>query len=153
MDDKQLTTTELIAKISNPQYLKFLELYPQCKCQVKMTAEAMGVTFQTVFNWLKKDSEFLECFESIKKDLNQVRLESYLAIIKDIAEDTSVPPQSRLLASFFEVKKLDPAYRDRQEGTKVFTGDIVIECNIPDSETPPDIPFIEGEVVKELDSG
>ena len=149
MDDKQLTTTELIARVTNEDKHRFLENYPKCNMRTNKTAEAIGKNESTIYYWMHEDNDFLQAFQALKKELETLMLNKYLENIREIAFDQLVPPQTRLLASFFEVKKLDPAYRDRQEGTKVFTGDIVIECNIPDSETPPDIPFIEGEY-KEL---
>ena len=155
MEEKRLptdlTTTQLIDKVTNDKYKRFLELYPDTRMITK-TAAAIGVTKQTVHNWLNKDSDFLDCFDHLKKELDRELLERHLENIREIVFDKETPPQTRLLGSFFEVKKLNPEYRDRQDPGIQIKGDIQVILNIPEPkyETPPD--YIEGEA-KELKEG
>lgn len=133
-DDKQLTTTELISKITNPKYLKFLDLYPKCKCMISETAKAVGVERTTVHGWLKRDAIFQDAFNSLKKDIEVELEEYYVKTINSIVESDKTPPQTQLLGSFFMLKALNPRYKDRQGPDIQFTGDIIVQSSIPRPE-------------------
>ena len=52
-----------------------------------------------------------------------------------------VPPQSRLLGSFFELKALDDRYKDKLPASNVNIGEIIVHSAIP----RPKYETIEGE--------
>ena len=133
MEEKQLTTQELTAKITNPKYLKFLELYPQCKCMISETAKAMGIDDNTVHYWIARNEDFCSAFSSLKKDLDTKREEKYVQKIEDIVfTEEKVPPQTQLLGSFFMLKALNPRYKDKITPDFHISGDIIFQSNIPE---------------------
>ena len=70
-------------------------------------------------------------FVLLKKDLEQHILEKHLNNIREIAFDTAVPPQTRAICSFFEIKPLDNRYRDRPSPSVYAEGDIIFQTNMP----------------------
>jgi len=147
MNDKALipkplpTSNELIKAITHPKQLEFLDNYAKCNRRITKTAEAIGITEDAVHRWQRNDAVFRDSFLALKKELDTLRLEDYLDNIKEIAFDKSVPPQSRLLASFFEVKKLDPKYRDNQPNQGHIIGEIIVKTAVP----RPEYDTVEGE--------
>jgi hypothetical protein len=128
----------------------FLENYPKF-CQVRETCAAIGLGKSTFYRWLKEDCDFQDKWDVLKKEIDQELLERHEKNIDDIAFDPNVPPQTRLLGSFFKAKKLDPSYRDSYT-QKVNVGNVIIQLNIPDYDDSIDGEYkeINGEV-KELD--
>ena len=147
-----LTTPQLIEKVTEEKQVAFLENYHKCNGRATKTAEAIGIDESTVYYWVNHNDTFARAFQALKKEIDSNLLEKHLANIRDIAFDKETPPQTRLLGSFFEVKKLNPEYRDRQDLGIQIKGDIQVILNIPEPkyETPPD--YIEGEA-KELKEG
>jgi len=140
MEDKQLTTTELISKLTNEKYIKFLELYPKCNNRITKTAEAMGISETCVHMWVARDEAFSEAFKSLKKDLEIELEEKYVAKIESIIDGDKTPPQTQLLGSFFMLKSLNDRYRDRVTPGVQVSGDIIVQSYIPEIGT-----VIEGE--------
>jgi hypothetical protein len=128
----------------------FLENYSKF-CQVRETCAAIGLGKSTFYRWLKEDDAFRGKWDTLKKEVEQELLERHEKNIDDIAFDPNVPPQTRLLGSFFKAKKLDPSYRDSYT-QKVSLGNVIIQLNIPDyDDSLREVGnVIDGEV-KELD--
>ena len=59
-----------------------------------------------------------------------------------------VPPQSRLLGSFFELKALDDRYKDKTPDRNINIGEIIVHSSIP----RPKYETIEGEYTEEIES-
>ena len=145
-DDKPKTSTELISLVTETKQRQFLDNYEKCNRRITKTADAIGVNESTVHYWQNHSDVFAQAFQALKKELDYTRIEDYLDNIKQIAFDPKVPPQSRLLGSFFELKALDPKYKDRQDIPQVAT-QIVIHTNIPE----PEYKTIEGEYTETKD--
>ena len=139
-EDKTKTSTELIANIKDEKKRKFLELYPKSR-RITATAGAMGMDRRNIHYWLNRDNAFSDAFHALKNELDRERIEDYLANIHEIAFDPSVPPQSRLLGSFFELKALDDRYKDKAPDRNINIGEIIVHSAIP----RPKYPEIEGE--------
>ena len=148
VDDKDRASIELIAGIKGEKKRLFLENYHKCNFRTKYTAQAIGVDESTVYNWMKNDPAFAQAFQVLKKELDAMLIEDYLANIREIAFDKNTPPQSRLLGSFFELKALDARYRDRAPDRNVNIREIVVHSAIP----WPVYPEIEGEYTEEIES-
>lgn len=148
MEDKELTTTELIDKVTDPRHTRFLALYPDCKCMIAETAKAMGINRTTIFYWLQKDSMFQDAFISLKKDMEQAQEEYYVNKINSIVDSDKTPPQTQLLGSFFMLKSLNSRYKDKSPDTNIYTGDIVFKTSMPGME----VIDVKAEDVKELDT-
>jgi hypothetical protein len=114
----------------------FLENYPKF-CQVRETCAAIGLGKSTFYRWLKEDCDFQDKWDVLKKEIDQELLERHEKNIDDIAFDPNVPPQTRLLGSFFKA---------------INVGNVIIQLNIPDYDDSIDGEYkeINGEV-KELD--
>lgn len=125
-----MNTLDLISKITNEKKLRFLELYPKCNCMLTKTAEAMGVSWQSVYYWINTDSMFSEAFEGLKKDLELKQEEYYVNKINSIVDSDKTPPQTQLLGSFFMLKALNPRYKDKVQDINV-SGDIIVQSSIP----------------------
>jgi hypothetical protein len=118
---------------------------------VRETCAAIGLGKSTFYRWLKEDDAFRDKWDALKKEIELDLLERHEKSIDDIAFDPNVPPQTRLLGSFFKAKKLDPSYRDSYT-QRVNVGNVVIQLNIPDYDDSIEGEYreIDGEV-KELD--
>lgn len=149
MNNKELTTKdgipgtsdELIACITDDKKRLFLETYHRCNLRTNHTAKAVGVNESTVYRWIQSDVLFSQAFQVLKKELEAVMLDKHLDNLREIAFDKHAPAQTRAMIGFFEVKKLDTAYRDKQEGNQINIREIIVHSAIP----WPEYPEIEGE--------
>jgi hypothetical protein len=143
IEQKGVYMTHIKKKVFLENYSKF--------CQVRETCAAIGLGKSTFYRWLKEDKVFQDAWYALKKEIEQELLERHEKNIDDIAFNPNVPPQTRLLGSFFKAKKLDPSYRDSYT-QKVNVGNVVIQLNIPDYDDSlmEKGNIIDGEV-KELD--
>jgi len=139
--EKPITSTELIRDIKHDKQRAFLETYHKCNMRTNHTAQAVGVNESTIYGWIKSDVIFRQAFQVLKSELEAVMIDKYLDNIRSITFDKNVPPQSRLLGSFFELKALDPKYKDRQDTGPQVATQIVIHTSIPE----PEYKTIEGE--------
>ena len=138
MDEKPKTSTELIQAVTDTKQAKFLELYPHSR-MISKTAEGMGIGRSTVFAWLNQDAVFRDALDALKRELDAQLIETYEKNIFDIALDTDVPPQSRILGSIFMLKGLVPSkYRDNvQPGISVGTINVTLGVPEPDYKDKP----------------
>ena len=134
----------LIARITHPKKQLFLENF-QVFGEVSKAAEATGVCRRTAYVWLSNDENFSTAFETVKKVAEKELLEKHLKNIREIAFDPTVKSGTRLLGSFFEVKKLDPSYRDRVSVDSHVIREIIVHSAIP----WPNYDTIEGEIIEE----
>jgi len=128
--DLQGDIERVIARITHPKKRLFLDNF-QVFGEVSKAAEATGVCRRTAYVWLSNDEVFSTAFEAVKKVAERELLEKHLKNIREIAFDPEVKPGARLVASFFEVKKLDPSYRDRLAANNTFIREIVVHSAIP----------------------
>jgi len=143
IEDKALTTQDLIDKVTNDKQKLFLENYHKFM-RNKWTAEAIGVDESTVYRWMQRGGVFLQAIQALKKELEPVMIDRHLENIHDITFDVKTPPQTRLLGSFFELKALDSRYKDKVLPDINVSGDIIFRSSMPDDT-------IEGEY-KEVDN-
>ena len=136
-ESELLNGIEKFANIKHAKKRLFLEKYTTFG-DISHTAEATGVHRTTVHHWLNNDVDFETVFGTVRKVAESELLERHLKNIRDIAFDPNVKDGNRLIASFFEVKKLDPTYRDRQIPS-ISIGDIRVISLVPRPE------YIEGE--------
>lgn len=130
----------LIASIEHPKKRLFLENF-EIFGTVSKAAEVSGISRRSAYCWLNSDDVFSTAFEGVKRISEQALLEKHLGNIRDIAFNPEVKPGARLIASFFEVKKLDPSYRERMMPGGINIGEIVVHSAIP----RPNYDDIEGE--------
>lgn len=129
--DEEPTYEELLAKITDDKQLQFLENYHMFG-RITSTAEAIGVTRQTVWNWQQNEGKaFLVAFDSLKKQYDTDLLLRHERNIDDIAFDKEASDKSRVLASIFITKALAPSkYREAVQAIP-FTGTIKVELSVP----------------------
>ncbi len=138
-DEKQLaekTLEELIALVTDPKKRTYLKLLSELHYNSKVT-DAMKIGAGTPYGWMIRDSVFNEAYEAVKKEEDKYWLGFHLQTIRNIVSDPATPPQTRLLGSFFEVKKLDPSYRDNPPEYLTQVGNMVVHLNIPDRDYLP----------------
>lgn len=138
MDDKEKTLEEILPTITDPRKQAFIKLLPSYH-YLGDTAKAIGVHRTTIWHWLTKDSVFATAYYLAKKVDDDHWLTLHLKNIREITLDKDVPPQTRLLGSFFEVKKLDPSYRDNPPEYLTQVGHMTIHLDIPRREYLPSI--------------
>lgn len=120
-----------IEDIKHPKKRLFLEKYPLFLTNVK-TAEAIGVSEWTIDKWQQSDETFVTVFTSLKKKIDERRLQAYEA---ELDKRVLVNPskQSDILL-MFGLKAFNPnKYREKSE-TK-FSGEIVVRSAIPRPES------------------
>lgn len=140
--------------ITHPKKRKFLENFQEFG-NISNTSDASGVGRTTVHYWINNDAVFLAAFDKVKDVTNQALLDKHLTNIRNIAFDPKEKSGIRLLGSFFEVKKLDPTYRERQVVDHRIIGDIIIHSAVPEPDyggTPPDYVDSTATEVKETES-
>lgn len=133
---KEKTLEELLALVTNLEKRTYLDLLSKLHYNSKAT-QAMSIAESTPYGWMMRDKVFNEAYEATKREDNLRWLDLHLNNIREIAFDKSVPPQSRLLGSIFETKKLDPSYRDNPPEYLTQVGSMVVHLNVPDRDYLP----------------
>lgn len=127
--DKEPALEELLSKVTDPKKRTYLDLLSKIHYSSQVTRE-MGIAHGLPFNWRVEDKSFSDAYDAIKKQEDDYWLHFHLDNIRTITGDSTTPPQTRLLGSFFEVKKLDPSYRDNAQEARI-VGDITVHLAIP----------------------
>ena len=132
--------------ITHPKKLAFLQNYPKFQ-SITATAEAIGISRDTVHRWLNKDDPqgsgdviFINEFNRIKKELERELIEKHEANIDNVAFDPKTPAQSRVFDSLVRLRAIAPEkYREKQPETKLI-GDIVVKLAVPPHTNNPILP-------------
>lgn len=133
MNDIEDTTdlSTLISQIKHPKKLAFLEVYPT-KCVSKHTAEAIGITEWTHYNWLRKDTVYNTAFTALKKEIEAHLIEIHEQNIDNVAFSKDTPAQSRIFGSLVRLRAIAPdKYRERPLIDKAIIGDITVKLATP----------------------
>lgn len=130
------TLEELLSKVTDPKRRAYLDLLQNLHYNSKAT-KAMSIAESTPYGWMIADPAFNEAYEAVKRREDKYWLDFHLQSIRSIVSDKETPPQSRLLGSFFEVKKLDPSYRDNPPEYLTQVGNMHVYLNVPDREYLP----------------
>ena len=112
VEDK--TLDELMAKITHPKKLLFLEQYPKFNYIMK-TSDAVGVDRATVWRWIDSDKVFSHAMQLIKKDIERNLIATHEANIDNVCLNEKTPAQSRIFGSLVKLRALSPErYRENQ---------------------------------------
>lgn len=124
------TLEELIAKITHPKQLAFLENLPKFNAIVKDTADATGISDYTPYLWLKVNKDFALAYLAVKKKIDDERLQRYEAELdKRVLQNPSKMSDVLLM---FGLKAFSPnKYRERPVIDAQIVGDIVFKMDLP----------------------
>lgn len=127
----------LLSKITDDRKRIFLDTYPKFVVTAQ-TAEAIGISDQTAYNWINNDSDFSLAFLALKKVITLKMVEEHEKNIHSIALDPNTKDQSRIFGSLVLLRALAPEkYREKTEHT--ISGEIKFVSHIPvaANEQPP----------------
>jgi len=109
---------------------KFLDNYPTFG-YISKTCDAIAVSKDSIWMWLRRDKEFSSKFNVIKKDMEVELLARHEKNLHDIAFDTNIPPQTRVLSSIFMTKALDPNKYREKPNVIPLSGEITVKLAVP----------------------
>lgn len=118
----------LLAKITHPKQREFLENYPKFNV-TQYTCDALGMGDSTVYNWLNQDELFNKTFGTLKKRINQKRLELFEKELDNRALHGS--KQSDILLMFALKAENPDKYREKPPMITQLTGNITVKMDIP----------------------
>lgn len=108
----------------------FLEKFPTF-VSITDTANAMGISRAIVFDWVKKDKAFKLTLDTLKKLIQEKRIEEHEKNIHDIALDTNTPAQSRIFGSLCILRANDPnKWREKANAIPI-SGELKVILSVP----------------------
>jgi len=113
----------------------FLENYPKFNF-ISKTAQAIGISERIVYFWIKKDENFSQAFQSLKKEVEEALVEAHERDVDDISFNPKTPANVRILGHTVRLNALAPDRYRPKAGEAKLTGDITIKLNIPERKYP-----------------
>lgn len=133
-----------MSEITHPKKQAFLDNYPKVK-RIIETCRATSIGTTKFYDWLRDDDVFKEAWETLKKEVDQQRLEQYEDELDKRALGGASKQSDILL--MFGLKAFDPGkYREKPPETRL-VGDIVVKLAVP---AYTDTPILQEEPKKEL---